>query len=447
MTSNGNEKNSTNSRRDFLKTGGVVAAGMYLGGKQTARAADKAPEALAIDGGPKAVTKSFGERRQVAPIRRRRDRGGHHAAEEPQLRARSPSSRKRGSSDSAAKYVKAHCNGTSSLGSAFFALDLPPGSEVLVSSYSTWFPLSPARFYGIVPRFVDIDPKTFNIDVEDCKRRLTKDTKAILPVHWWGLPCEMDRICDFAKEHGLEVIEDGSHAHGSSLGDTNIGNWGRVAGFSLQMSKPLPSIEGGIGVYKDQEAYERATTFGNYDLPSSFPEGSPYRKYQGTAFGWKFRMHPASAILAEIQLQRLDENNRVVISQVRTLNDRITQLPGLSEPTCRPDMKRVYYSTNLMFLDEAKAGMSRDACVKALAAEGVSVSSYGWSLLHNYPFFQEEKWWHHAPADPGELPGCDQANHTAISLPLMHAEDPELVEQYAKAFEKVWAHREKVGKG
>ena len=181
------------------------------------------------------------------------------------------------------------------------------------------------------------------------------------------------------------MIEDCSHAHGSMLGDTNIGNWGRVAGFSLQMSKPLPSIEGGIAVYQDQEAYERATTFGNYDLPSSFPEGSPYRKYQGTAFGWKFRMHPASAILAEIQLQRLDENNRIVISQVRKLNDRITQLPGLSEPTCRPDMKRVYYSTNLMFLDEAKAGMSRAACVKALEAEGVSVSSYGWSLLHKLP--------------------------------------------------------------
>lgn len=445
MTSNGNEKKSANSRRDFLKTGGVVAAGMYLGGKQTARAADKAPEALALDGGPKAVTKSFGKAGKWPQY-------GEEEIEAVTTLLKDPNYGSIAKFEEAwkkhfgAKYVKAHCNGTSALGSAFFALELPPGSEVLVSSYSTWFPLVPARFFGIVPRFVDVDPKTFNIDIEDCKRRLTKETKAIMPVHWWGLPCEMDLICDFAKEHGLEVIEDCSHAHGASLKDTNIGNWGRVAGFSLQASKPLPSIEGGIGVYKDQGDYERATTYGNYDLPSSFPESSPYRKYQGTAFGSKLRMHPISAILADLQLQRLAENNRIVGSQVRKLNDRITQLPGLTEPTCRPDMKRVHYSTSLMFLDEAKAGMSRAACVKALDAEGVSVSSYGWSLVHNYPFFQEAKWWHHVPADPGKLPGCDQANNTAISLPLMHAEDPELVEQYAKAFEKVWAHRERLGK-
>ncbi|MCX7424190.1 MAG: DegT/DnrJ/EryC1/StrS family aminotransferase, partial [Planctomycetia bacterium] len=337
MTSNGNEKKSANSRRDFLKTGGVVAAGMYLGGKQTARAADKAPEALALDGGPKAVTKSFGKAGKWPQY-------GEEEIEAVTTLLKDPNYGSIAKFEEAwkkhfgAKYVKAHCNGTSALGSAFFALELPPGSEVLVSSYSTWFPLVPARFFGIVPRFVDVDPKTFNIDIEDCKRRLTKETKAIMPVHWWGLPCEMDLICDFAKEHGLEVIEDCSHAHGASLKDTNIGNWGRVAGFSLQASKPLPSIEGGIGVYKDQGDYERATTYGNYDLPSSFPESSPYRKYQGTAFGSKLRMHPISAILADLQLQRLAENNRIVGSQVRKLNDRITQLPGLTEPTCRPDM-------------------------------------------------------------------------------------------------------------
>ena len=437
---------SKNSRRDFLKTSGAVAAGAYLGGKATAQAADKKPaETLAINGGPKAVKRSLGKAGKWP-------RFEAEEIEEVTALLQNPSYAPISKFEKAWKerfgcnHAKAHCNGTSALGSAFFALELPPGSEVLVPSYSTWFPLSPARLFGIVPRFVDIDPHTLNLDVEDCKRRITKDTKAILPVHWWGLPCEMDHVCDFAKEHGLQVIEDCSHAHGSSMKGTNIGNWGRVAGFSLQGSKPLPSIEGGIGVYKDQGDYERATTYGNYDLPTTFPKDSPYRKYQGTAFGSKLRMHPASAILARIQLGRLDANNKVIGDQVRVLNDRITQLPGLTEPTCRADTNRVYYNSNMLFLDEAKSGMSRAACIKALQAEGVPIGSYSWTLLHTYPFFQEEKWWHHAPAQPGELPGSDQANRTTISLSLIRTEEPDLVEQYATAFEKVWAHRDKIGK-
>ncbi len=333
------------------------------------------------------------------------------------------------------------------MASALFALDLPPGSEILVASYSTWFPLAPARLLGFVPRFVDIDPKTFNMDVEDCKRRLTSKTRVIMPVHMWGLPCEMDHICDFAEEHGLDVIEDACHTHGATVKGKFTGNWGRVAGFSFQKSKPLPAIEGGIGIYKNRLDYERATTFGHYLLPGKFPKGSPYRKYDRTAFGWKLRMHPVSAILAMHQLKELDQHNAVIAKQVRSLNNRITQLPGLSEPTCRPDIKRVHYWCNALLLDEKKAGMSRESVVKALKAEGVKASAFEWTLLHTYPFFQEAKWWVHQPANPGELPGSDLANRTAINIPLWYADQPELVEQYAKAFEKVWAHRDKLGRG
>jgi perosamine synthetase len=144
-------------------------------------------------------------------------------------------------------------------------------------------------------------------------------------------------------------------------------------------------------------------------------------------------------------LKRLDEQNAVTAKQVRGLNDRVTQLPGLSEPTCRPDMKRVYYWGNGLFLDEKKAGMSRATVVKALAAEGVPVTTAEWTLLHTYPYFQEAKWWHHPPANPGELPGANEANRMAMNVGLWFADQPELVEQCARAFEKVWAHRDKLG--
>ena len=257
----------------------------------------------------------------------------------------------------------------------------------------------------------------------------------------------MPEIDAFAKEHNLDVIEDCSHAHGARIADVLIGNWSRIAGFSLQGTKPLPSIEGGIAMYKNQRDYERAVTYGNYDLPNTFPEDSPYRKYQGTAFGSKLRMHPVSAILARMQLAKLDALNAAGCAQVRLLNDSITQLPGLSEPYARPETKRVYYSKNLMFIDEKAAGMSRTNAVKALQAEGVDVAEYSWKLLHTYPIFSESQWWRHMPVLPAadSVPGCDEANTKAIQVAYFTSDQPELVEQYAKAFEKVWAHRESIG--
>ena len=438
------------TRRSFIQVAGALGAGLWLGGgampKCTAAARAKL-EALALNGGPKAVAvKAAGATKWP--------RYGDDEIEAVVELLKSPNYGPVAEFEEAWKayhdcaYAKAHCNGTSALTSMLFALDLPPGSEVLVCDYSTWFPVVPMRFFDLVPVFVDCDPRTMNIDIEDCKRRLTPKTRAIMPVHWYGVPCVMDDICDFAKEHGLDVVEDASHAHGARVKGKLIGKWGRMASFSMQTGKPLPAIEGGISMYKDQKDYERATTYGNYDLPNTFPEDSPYRKYQGTALGSKLRIHPASAILARIQLSKLDAYNATGCAQMRRLNDRITQLPGLTEQYARPDMKRVVYSKNLMFIDEKKAGISRAAAVKALKAEGVGVSEYSWKLLHTYPMFGEESWWRHMPGlcANDSIPGCHEANRTAISLPYFTSEQPELVDQYATAFEKVWAHRDALEK-
>jgi dTDP-4-amino-4,6-dideoxygalactose transaminase len=222
-----------------------------------------------------------------------------------------------------------------------------------------------------------------------------------------------------------------------------MGTWGRMAIFSYQASKPISGLEGGMGMYQDRADYERATTFGHYDLPNSFPANSPYRKFFLTGLGMKLRMHPMAAALARAQLRKLATRNVEGVAQVRKLNDRIAQLPGLSEPPTRPDMKRLYYSSNILFLDEAKAGISRAALVKALQAEGVRAQAHHYPLQHKLALYQDAAWWHHKPEIP-ELPGSEEANRTAVSLPYFTSEAPELVDQYAQAFEKVWAHRKKL---
>ncbi|MCK5861415.1 MAG: aminotransferase class I/II-fold pyridoxal phosphate-dependent enzyme, partial [Candidatus Hydrogenedentes bacterium] len=264
------------SRRSFLKTTGVAAAGLVLTAQQRARGA---VEKLALHGGTAAVPvpdadawhwPRYGETEEQAILEL----------------LRSPNYRPIDDLEAdwrehfGVPYAKAHCNGTSALAAMFFALNLPPGSEIMVPSYTFFATIVPMRLFGLVPVFVDINPRTLNFDLEDAKKRLTPNTKAVLPVHWIGLPCDMDEICDWAKEKGLIVLEDAAHAHGAKLKDTYMGSWGDMGIFSYQMSKPLPAIEGGMGVYKTQEYYERATAFGHYKVPG-VSKDSEYSKYNG----------------------------------------------------------------------------------------------------------------------------------------------------------------------
>ncbi len=430
------------SRRQFLKSAGIVATGSYLATRATSQA-QAAQKSLAINGGPKAVTASHSDSSHWPRYGKAEEEAVLEVTHNPSYGPLSAFEQEY-KEFLGANFTRAQCNGTSALASMFFALDLPPGSEIMVPSYTFFATIVPMRLFGLVPVFVDINPHTLNFDLEDAKKRLTPKTKAVLPVHWIGLPADMDHICDWAKEKGLIVLEDSCHAHGAKLKGKSMGTWGRMGVFSFQASKPLPAIEGGMNVCQTEADFERATTFGHYDLPRNFPASSPYRKYEGTGLGVKYRMHPMAAALARAQLKGLRERNAAGAAQVRRLNDRLTQLPGLYEQSSgRKDVERLHYSWNMLFIDEKQAGMSREACVKALQAEGVSAGSVSYRLQHKCPLYTEAQWWHHLPVIP-ELPGSEQANATAIGLPYFTKDVPELVDQYAAAFEKVWAHRKEL---
>jgi dTDP-4-amino-4,6-dideoxygalactose transaminase len=326
----------------------------------------------------------------------------------------------------------------------FFALDLPPGSEIMVPCSTFWATIMPMRFFGLVPIFIDIHPRTLNFDLEDAKRKLTKNTRAMFPVHYLGLPADMDHICDFAREKGLFALEDACHAHGASLHGKPMGAWGRMACFSFQASKPLPAIEGGMGNYQNREDFERAATLGHYECPPTFAKDSKYGKYGGTGLGLKLRMHPMAAALARCQLRKLTPRNTLGIAQTRRLNDRLIQLPGLYEQQNRPDVERVFYAANRFLFNEKEAGMSRAACLKALRAEGVSVGAAGAQFQCKNAAYHEPQWWHHLPIIADRFPGAEEVNKRGISLPYFTKEVPELVDQYIRAFEKVWAHRKEL---
>jgi dTDP-4-amino-4,6-dideoxygalactose transaminase len=435
-----NKKNM--GRRTFLQVSSATLLGLSA-------YAQGSSNALALSGGSKTIT--FPEDKFKALTRWPRygdaeKKAFHDLIDSNKYYEELPLFEKEWKDYTQSPFVKAHMNGSSALTSMYFALDLPPGSEIMVPSYTFFSTCLAMRFFGCVPIFVDIDPKTACFDLEDAKQKLSKNTKALCVVHSWGLPCEMDRIAEFAKEKGLLLLEDAAHAHGASMQGKKMGTWGVMGIYSFQASKVLPSVEGGMGMYRTREYFERAAAFGHYEDPVKFDAQSPVRAYEGTGFGQKYRMHPFAAAVARQQLRGLDERNALVEANVRRMNDRLIQLPGLSEPRCRPDQKRAYYYSNMLLVDSTKAGFSRDALLKVLNAEGVEASFWDYPAQHKLKIYSEAKWFHHAPQIPSSMPGTDFINKNHIFLPLFHGEASELIEQYIKAFEKVWSHKAEIAK-
>ncbi len=441
------ENNSTQyTRRSFIKTGAVAAAGLSLADYSFG---EIKTETLGVAGGAKTVNFPADQFAALTKWPRYGD------AEKQAITAlldnnkfyqELPAFEEEWKAYTNAKFVKNHINGTSALTSMYFALELPVGSEIMVPSYTFFATCLAMRFFGCVPIFIDINPKTATWDVEDAKRKLTPRTKAVVPMHSWGLPCEMDHIADWAKEKGLILLEDAAHAHGASMQGKKMGTWGAMGIYSFQASKVMPSVEGGIGMYQTREYYERAAAFGEYNDPVKFPKESPVRAYEGTGFGQKYRMHPLAAALARQQLKQLDRLNELVERNVKAMNSQLTQLEGITEPHCRPDQKRVYYHRNMLLMDFKKLGFTREALVKALKAEGVDVNFWDYPEQHKLKIYSEAKWWAHAPKIPASMPGNAYINANHIFLPIFYGEAPELTEQYVKAFQKVWAHRSELAK-
>jgi perosamine synthetase len=434
------------TRRNFLKTGTVAVAGLTVADYGFARAKT---ETLAMSGGDKTIT--FPKDQFAALTKWPRYGDAEKQAlcsllDNNRYYDELPAFEKEWRDYTQAPFVKNHINGTSALTSMYFALDLPPGSEIMVPSYTFFATCLAMRFFGCVPIFIDIDPKTATFDLEDAKRKLTPRTRAVVPMHSWGLPCQMDAICDWAKAKGLIVLEDAAHAHGASMQGKKMGTWGAMGIYSFQTSKVMPCVEGGMGMYQTREYFERGTAFGHYDLPGKFPKDSPIFPYDGTGFGQKYRMHPLAAALGRQQLKGLDAMNQLVEKNVRAMNDPLTKLAHVTEPHCRADQKRVFYNRNMVLIDFKKLGFSRDALVKALRAEGVDVSFWDYPEQHKLKIYSEAKWWHHPPTIPPSMPGNGYINGNHIFLPVFYGEAPEVTAQYVQAFEKVWAHRTELAK-
>jgi perosamine synthetase len=274
------------------------------------------------------------------------------------------------------KYCIATNSGTAALHMAVASGKIGPGDEVITSAFSFVASATAILHHNAIPLFVDIDPKTYNIDVSKIEEKITHQTKAIMPVHIHGLPADMDAVNDLARRHNLLVIEDACQSHGATYKGSKTGALGDMAAFSLNVTKNLSGGEGGLFVTDSKDLRDEANKilmFGEDIKPGEM------RQYNAYGMGWMYRTFDVPAAFARSQLRRLNIINATAQRNGEYLTEQLNEIDALMPPYIPEDRTSIYHKYRVR-LDVEKLGCDlessvlRDRIMDALKAEGVDVA-------------------------------------------------------------------------
>ena len=283
------------------------------------------------------------------------------------------------------KYALTCVNGSVALRLALIASGVKPGDEVIVPPYTFIATASIVIEANCVPVFVDIDPRTYNMDASKIEAAITPRTKAIIPVHFAGQACAMDEILAIAKKHKLFVLEDACHGHGASYKGRKLGSIGDAGCFSFQSSKNLTSGEGGLVVTNDDALYGMMNSLRNVGRV----EGGAW--YEHHHAGCNYRITQLQAVLLSSQLKRLEEQTMLRHENGSYLNELLAKIDGIT-PLTRGLGETVHsYHIYIFKYDQSKFnGLSKVEFSKMLAAEGVPCFMGYPEPLYKQPLFQQK---------------------------------------------------------
>ena len=319
------------------------------------------------------------------------------------------------------KYAVSCVNGSVSLRLALIACGVKPGDEVIVPPYTFIATASTVIECNCVPVFVDIHPDTYNLDPAKIEAAITPRTKAIIPVHFGGLSCDMDTILDIAKRYNLRIIEDAAHAHGAEYKGKKLGSIGDAGSFSFQSSKNLTAGEGGIVVTDDDDLYAMMNSLRNVGRVEG---GQWYDHYNP---GCNYRITQMQAALLSEQLKRLDEQTEKRNKNGLYLDELFAEVDGITPLSRTSDITMHSYHIYIFKYDSSKFGnLSRDQFVEILAAEGVPCFKGYPHPLYKQPLFQNKNFMCYAIPDYVDYsqtlcPVAEQACHSDAVWILQNA--------------------------
>jgi len=352
------------------------------------------------------------------------------------------------------KYGLAYNNGTAAILGAMYALGIGLGDEVICPSITYWAPGAQAYSRGATPVFADIDPETLCIDPKDIEHRITPRTKAIVVVHYAGMPAEMDEIMKIAAGHNLKIIEDASHAHGALYKGRQIGTFGEAAVFSLMTGKALAIGEGGILFTDERKVYERALLFGHYIRHDeiTLDELKPFAGLP--CGGAKHRIGQLNSAFGLVQLDLYPKQMAEIDKAMNYFCDLLEDTAGIRP--IRPakgtnTTKGGWYYPHFRYIAEELGGLSLSMFAQSINAEG-SICNPGCNKpLHLHPLFTSEDVYGHgrptriAFLDESakieqyveKLPVAEGITRRVFEVPWFKHYEPQIIEQHAGAYKKV----------
>lgn len=296
-------------------------------------------------------------------------------------------------------------NGSVALRLALIASGVKPGDEVIVPPYTFIATASTVLEANCVPVFVDIHPDTYNLDPAKIEQAITRRTRAIIPVHFAGLACDMDAIMSIAGRHNLTVIEDAAHAHGGEYKGRKLGTIGRAGCFSFQSSKNLTAGEGGMIITDDEQFYDTLNSLRNV---GRVKDGEWYEHHYP---GCNYRITQFQAALLATQLSRVDHQTKTRDENGRLLSELLASLPGVKPLTRAPEATlHPYHLFILRYDPTAFNGLPKQEFARMLAAEGVPAFMGYPQPLYKQPLFQNKNFMCYA------IP--EEVDYTHVSCPV-----------------------------
>jgi perosamine synthetase len=292
------------------------------------------------------------------------------------------------------EHAIATSSGTSALHIAMLAHEIGPGDEVITSPFSFVASANCALFVGAKPVFADIEPEYFTISPAEIARCVTPQTRAIVAVHLFGQPCDMETISGLAQDHNLVIIEDACQAHGALFGNRRVGSFG-TACYSFYPTKNMTTIEGGMVTTNDPGIAARARLLRDH--------GSQQR-YVHETLGYNFRMTDLQAAIGLAQLPKLKNWNDQRAANAKYLTRRLSKVAGVVTPSIREGATHVFHQYTIRVPE-------RDAAAHRLTQLGIGVGIYYPTPIHLQPLYRKLGY-------DNELPHAEKACREVLSLPV-----------------------------
>ena len=318
------------------------------------------------------------------------------------------------------KHAVAVVNGTVALDLALKALGIGPGDEVVTTPFTFIATANSILFQGAKPVFADIDLRTYNIDPEQVKEKITSKTKAIIVVHLYGQPADMKALTEIAEDHKLFLVEDCAQAHGAKFMGRKVGGFGHVSIFSFYATKNMTTGEGGMVVTNDDKIAEKVRLLRNH---------GQQHKYYHVELGYNYRMTNVLAAIGRVQLRKLDKLNSIRRRNAEMLTKAISRIKGLVPPYVDPRVEHVYHQYVVRVTEDYP--LTRDQLAEELGKRGIGTAIHYPIPIHRQPLYQRLGY------DQNCCPNSIEASKTVLSLPVHPSLTREDLDYIVKALEEI----------